>query len=531
MMNMCGSKAKLVVIVIASALMSIGSLCLSEAAAQVKASTSAPAVVGWRGDGTGRYPNATPPTEWYLKENGESKNILWKTKLPCYTWATPIIVGDKIITRSEPYDLICLDKNTGKILWIRSHPPFIAVTDEEKKANPAFKEIEPLIVELQKLNDEFVAHGWTQELYKRKYDLQRKIDDLTAKADKKYKLPPDGYVGAWAGYTAATPCSDGQNVYIASGDGITACYDLDGNRKWTRYESIVALWGEHGKSCSPTIVGEKLLTMTTSLIALNKQTGEEIWKSSAKPWDPYSILVIKAGGVDFAVVGGNYVRVSDGKVVIPCVGDMPGGMNVLNDNMVYYGGGYASFSRWEAKADGGLSVTPLVQENYNRIRLPGGDNPKLNVDKTITGFVTASPLYNDGLLYSLGNFGKLVVVDTQKTRQTDAIVYDNFPPFDFKNPYTRKSCGMGIGASPALAGKYIYMIDSANCMIVMAPGREYKQIAKNTIDCTVPEWAPLEGIQGYYTGPHHEQTEASPIFEGSRIYIRGEQFLYCVGEK
>ena len=71
-------------------LMAVGSLSLAEEAK----------VVGWRGDGTGRYPDATPPTEWYQKENGESKNILWKTKLPCYSWATPVIVGDKIFART-----------------------------------------------------------------------------------------------------------------------------------------------------------------------------------------------------------------------------------------------------------------------------------------------------------------------------------------------------------------------------------------------------------------------------------------------
>src|ERR1039457_2095327 len=103
----------------------------SRASAAVSPSKPAPAAIGWRGDGTGRYPDATPPTEWYLKENGESKNILWKTKLPYYSWATPIIVGDKIITRSEPYDLICLDKNTGKLLWMHSLPALIGVTDEE----------------------------------------------------------------------------------------------------------------------------------------------------------------------------------------------------------------------------------------------------------------------------------------------------------------------------------------------------------------------------------------------------------------
>src|SRR5690349_7490574 len=63
--------------------------------------------VGWRGDGTGRFPGATPPTTWSRTDQGEKKNIVWETKLPCYSWSTPIIVGDKIFTRSEPYDLIC----------------------------------------------------------------------------------------------------------------------------------------------------------------------------------------------------------------------------------------------------------------------------------------------------------------------------------------------------------------------------------------------------------------------------------------
>src|SRR5262245_33496234 len=68
--------------------------------------------IGWRGDGTGRYAAATPPTVWSRNEKGEKKNIVWETKLPCYTFSSPIIVGDKVITRSEPYDLICLNKNT-----------------------------------------------------------------------------------------------------------------------------------------------------------------------------------------------------------------------------------------------------------------------------------------------------------------------------------------------------------------------------------------------------------------------------------
>src|SRR6185295_4549005 len=50
--------------------------------------------IGFRGDGSGHYPGATPPTTWTRNEKGEKKNILWETKLPCYSWATPVVVGD-----------------------------------------------------------------------------------------------------------------------------------------------------------------------------------------------------------------------------------------------------------------------------------------------------------------------------------------------------------------------------------------------------------------------------------------------------
>ena len=243
--------------------------------------------VGWRGDGTGRFPGATPPTTWSRGPNGERKNILWETKLPCYSWATPIVVGDKVFTRSEPYDLICLDKNTGKILWMRSHPPFVAVTEAEKKANPAFQEIEPLVAELHKLNEAFAARGWSKELIKQKHDLQKQIDDLTAKADKKYRLPPDMYVESWSGSTGATPCSDGQSVFVSSGCGITAAYDLNGNRRWERFENVKSIWGEHGIACSPWVSGGKLFVRTIGLHALDKATGKELFAfESLGGWVP-----------------------------------------------------------------------------------------------------------------------------------------------------------------------------------------------------------------------------------------------------
>jgi hypothetical protein len=47
--------------------------------------------VGWRTDGTGRYPDAQPPTEWSAQSN-----VVWKTPLPKPSNATPILVGDRL---------------------------------------------------------------------------------------------------------------------------------------------------------------------------------------------------------------------------------------------------------------------------------------------------------------------------------------------------------------------------------------------------------------------------------------------------
>src|SRR4051812_28557576 len=77
--------------------------------------------VGWRGDGSGHYPEAAPPLAWSKSPDGKTHNILWQRRMPSYSWATPLVVGDRLFVRAEPYDLVCLDKNTGKVLWHRTH--------------------------------------------------------------------------------------------------------------------------------------------------------------------------------------------------------------------------------------------------------------------------------------------------------------------------------------------------------------------------------------------------------------------------
>ena len=484
-------------------------------------------VVGWRGDGTGVYPKSNPPTTWNRTESGSKTNILWETKLPCYTWSTPIVVGDKIFTHSEPYDIVCLNKNTGKVLWMHSVPAIVTVSEEEKKANPAYKQVSDLLEQLEQLNKNFVSSGWQADTYQKKHDLSKQLNEKLNAIDPKYRLPPDQYVESWCGYTAPTPCSDGKNIYFNSGNGVTACYDLEGNKKWARYQSVAQAWGEHGFPNSSTISADLFMAPSIDgLHAINKETGVDVWLQKVGGCN--ATVPFKYGGTDYIVYGGNYIRSKDGKVMVARGGDMASGTPVVMDNTAFFGTGTIYIYKLESGGSG-LSIKPTITDEYNRIGIGQKDNPAVHVDPSIAGFATATTLYDKGLLYCLGNFGWFVVFDASKTTKNDknAIVYTNYPEFDFKNNYSRKTFGMGIGASPILAGKYIYMIDSAGCTIVMEPGRSYKKIAKNNIDCTIAaDWE-----SNYYAAPHHEQFEASPIADGNHLYMRGEQYLYCIGEK
>ena len=82
--------------------------------------------IGFRTDGTGRYPNADPPLDW-----GVEKNVVWNIKLPRSN-AIPVIHGHRLFTCAEPCVLLCVNKADGKILW-RGESRFDEIKLSEKE--------------------------------------------------------------------------------------------------------------------------------------------------------------------------------------------------------------------------------------------------------------------------------------------------------------------------------------------------------------------------------------------------------------
>lgn len=175
------------------------------------------------------------PTEW-----GDSKNLAWKTELPGPGSSSPIIVGDRVFvtcytgygtSRAAPGDLsqlqrhlICISLSDGKVLWDR---PISAKQPEDR------------------------FNGFLRD----------------------------------HGYATSTPVSDGEQVFVFFGKSGVLAFDLDGNQLWQSPVGNGSGMNGWGSGSSPILYGNTVIVNAAaeakSLIAFDKKTGKEAWRSDA----------------------------------------------------------------------------------------------------------------------------------------------------------------------------------------------------------------------------------------------------------
>ncbi len=194
---------------------------------------------GPRSTGVGSSPGL--PTRWSATEN-----VAWKTDIPGKGWSSPIVWGNRLFVtsvvntgESEPpkkglyfggerpkppstehlWKLICLDVNTGKVMW-----------------------------------EQTAHHG-----------------------------EPKTSIHLKNSFASETPVTDGQRVYALFGNLGVFCYDLKGNAVWSkRFEPHKTRYG-WGTAASPVVHRDRLYIVSDNdeqsyLLALDKHTGKEIWR-------------------------------------------------------------------------------------------------------------------------------------------------------------------------------------------------------------------------------------------------------------
>ena len=478
--------------------------------------------LGWRGDGTGRFPGATPPLTWERARQGNgytARNVIWATPLPPVGISSPIVVGGRVFVTAGFTDLVCLDKATGRILWLRSHPEVEALTPEERKAEPAYAaKVDPLLPKLLQANSEVVealnaqaATALTSaprapEAIARKKAIEKEIRDALTSIDRKK------FSGNWAqaiyGYCTETPASDGKHVCALFATGVSACYDLDGNRKWIARGAIGG--EEKGHYSSPAIAGRQFVVWGDPEIrGYDVETGRLLWTNPAKGSNCGSIVRLRAGGEWVAGVQTScFVRLRDGRPIWKGADlNYQFTTSIVEGDTLYAWspGGNKEFKAWKMPAGEGGQVQPKLT-----FKKPEWAADEL-AGKFEKGDLNASPLYVDGLIYQLYCGGGLAVLDAA----TGEVVYRKVLPMKARTEYWGWG---GASASPALAGKRIYLMDNQGTTVVIAPGRQYKELAVNR-------------IAESQDGQTQVQNLASPFFEGTRLYYRSAGHLYCIGER
>ncbi|MCY3024215.1 MAG: PQQ-binding-like beta-propeller repeat protein, partial [Planctomycetota bacterium] len=455
-----------------------------------------------------------PPADY------EETNIAWVTPLPDVKdgfygggmgVASPLAIGDRVYIHCEPCDLICIAKANGKVLWVRRHSYFEAAPAEDRK-HPAWAQAEAVASKINAIAEGFVADGSYPDLLLRKAELEKDLEKELRRIDAdryaRGEVPDIGFSGC-------TPTTDGAKVYVWSPCGVTACYDLDGNRKWIRVDRLPAV--EHGFSSSPLLVDGKVVVFMRDLLAFDAATGSLAWRiplvdhKGANPQGYFhgSPVAATVGGVKVIVLGnGTLVRASDGKVVFttPGVGaqTIPSPI-VERDTILQLTSG--SMQLFIHKAPAAFAEPLKLQTTVMKVETP--------FPKHYMPWHIASPLLHEGLAYLLNNSGVLTVVDVQEAK----ILYQKLLDLDF---FVDAGAARGIGISPALGGRNIYFFGTNGAALVVEPGRVYKQVAKNRLDNVV--------MNGHWA-ERQERFLANPIFDGKRLYLRGEANLYAIEQK
>ena len=479
--------------------------------------------IGWRGDGTGRYPGATPPLAWSRTRAADggwqTTGIVWAARLPHASVASPIVVGDRIFVTSEVNDLACLDKRTGRVLWLRSSAEFEGLPAGELGTNAVLAgRLEPLMQELARTNDAVVAalnagqEKGIDSAVAAKRAIEKRVQDIQLSVDKK-KF--ERYWGqAVFGFSGPTPTSDGRRVYVFYTTGIVACYDLDGKRLWIHRGRGGC--SEHGNFASPLLCGNRLAVWAAELRGYDAETGAVAWTNPAHAENTYgSLFRVDSGGEAVAAFqSGYFTRVRDGKAIW---GEMAFGnataTPIVENGTIYawvgyprnaQGLGFKAYPVPAATDDAKLKPAFTFTIDWAGDELPA-DKDKHPFDRSYT----ASPLFVDGLIYQLTEGGGLTVNDAA----TGALVYRKVLAL---KPRTQYWNWAGASASPTLAGRYIYLFDNQGSAIILKPGRTYEEAGRNE-------------LQEFSDGKTQELNLTTPVFEGRFLYYRTPRCLYCIG--
>ena len=480
--------------------------------------------VGWRGDGTGRFPDARPATTWDLKRG---TNVQWRTPMPSWTNASPIVVGDLIFTTSEPDLLVCVRAGDGAVLWqrdsgwldLRPGRDADRLRPVWQRGTAALHRQWVLAREKDGLTACLRAAPEDADLKARRGRIEADLAEAAAEAKAAFgdlAKAADLHVPVWGlsvGFSAPTPTSDGRRVFAKFGTGVVAGFDLDGRRLWTT--AVPGVRADEPGASSPLLVAGRLVLTHSSttnknmsggpgkpqaVTALDPETGRVAWRHDPIPgvgWGSGSPVAVRLGETDVVVTqGGHVVRASDGRPLAQKVGRGGSSTSVVEGDTVFF---LEEFGRRR------MAAVRLVPDGEGALRaetrwnIPYFEGRIHHMDWTTA--ILASPVLHGGRLYGVMQIGRLMVYDASDGRLVGETAVMP-PPGD-------GAAGAVCWPSPALAGGHLFIAERGGGVAIVRPGDSPEVVGRARLP---------------------EELRSSPVFAGGRMIVRTVESLLAIAK-
>jgi outer membrane protein assembly factor BamB len=401
----------------------------------------------------------------------KSTNLLWKVKLPGQGASSPIVLGDRVY-------VTCYTGEPGKLV---RH-----------------------LVCVNRKDGEVV---WTKDI--------------------RSNTPEAPYNGMMTqhGYASNTPATDGKQIYVFLGTAGVYAFDLAGNELWNR--SVGKGTDQWGSGSSVRLFGDLVIVNaaieSSKVVALDKATGNEKWTFGVarRSWSTPAVVEAANGRQELVVSSEGRISGLDqsGKELWHCEGHRgytcP---SVIPGKGVAYvcGGGPQNMTQIAVRAGGSGDVN----NTHVLWRERGGAN-------------VPTPVVYNGRLYGVLDRGVAFSVNAEtgksdyQQRLQASLEPEVLPVAYQPPPGGRGRRGMGRGgfpgggfggglsfyASAVAADDKIFIPSRTSGVFVLAAGPEFKLLACNK----------FAGDDSRFDG--------TPAISDGQLFLRSNQYLYCVGAK
>lgn len=407
--------------------------------------------------GSGVSPDTRTAVTW-----SDTENLTWKAPLPGPGSSSPIVLRDRVyvtcftgaseasgnVDQLERH-LLCLDRVTGKQVW-----------------------------------------------------------DTAVAAEQ----PEDPYQGMLTehGYASHSPVTDGERIYTFFGKSGVVAFDLAGNKLWQTSvgkESGRMGWGS---GASPILYKDLVIVNASdesqSICALNKRTGQQVWKK-------------EAAGLENAYGTPAVMTLPDGhdELVISVPGEV-WGFQPDHGKLLWYA---------ETRLDGTLSASVVARDGvvYTvggrgrgqgcAVRAGGkGDVSGTHVVwSSNSGASTPSPLLLGEHLYCVSDTGQAMCVQLQTGQLVYREALQGLASRGAEGGARRGGFGgprSAFYASVVAADNRLYAVSRRNGTFVISAKPQFEQLAHNQFESDDSDF------------------NACPAISNGQLFLRSNKFLYCV---